>query len=108
VIAPTSELLAVRPAWLRHAPVQTSALLKPLVVCLVVEAVTRGGCMVTAERFVRSEVNCCEQSRAIEQRVGLVSRWTLLDCSQGQFHSHQRAPSPVWSSSWSSWSHRCP
>ncbi len=51
--------------------------------------------MVTTGKFARLEVKCGEQSRAIEQRVGSVSRLTLLallDCSQGQFHSHQRDP----------------
>ncbi len=33
--------------------------------------------------------------RANEQRDGSVSRWALLDCSQGHFHSHQRASSSV-------------
>lgn len=36
-------------------------------------------------KCVRSEMICCEQSRAIEQRVGSGSRWgllCLLDCSQ--------------------------
>ncbi|QJW92554.1 hypothetical protein FTUN_0050 [Frigoriglobus tundricola] len=40
--------------------------------------------------------------RANEQRDGSVSEWTLLDCSQSQFHSHQRASSPVRSSWWTS------